>query len=65
MLSNARTPHPDFVTDENGNRKAVILSFGDYQELLEDLDDLAVVAERQSEGTITQAELERELERDT
>jgi len=43
----------------------VILSFEDYQELLEDLDDLAVVAERQSEGTVSQAELERELERDT
>ena len=64
-MSNAQTPRPDFVTDQNGKRKAVILSFEDYQELLEDLDDLAVVAERQSEETISQAELERELERDT
>jgi len=65
LLSNAQTPHPDFVTDQNGKRKAVILSFEDYQELLEDLDDLAVVAERQSEETISHAELEREFERDT
>ena len=64
-MSNPQTPHPEFVTDQNGNRKAVILSFQEYQELLEDLDDLAVVAERQSEETISQAELERELERDT
>jgi PHD/YefM family antitoxin component YafN of YafNO toxin-antitoxin module len=64
-LSNAQTPHPDFVTDQNGKRKAVILSFEEYEELLEDLDDLAVVAERQSEETISHIELERELERDT
>ncbi len=64
-MSNAHTPHPDFVTDQNGKRKAVILSLEHYQELLDDLDDLAVVAERQSEETISQAELERELERDT
>ncbi|MDA3950948.1 MAG: hypothetical protein PF508_17205 [Spirochaeta sp.] len=61
LLSNVHHPHADFVTDQNGNRKAVILSFEDYQELLEDLDDLAVVAERQSEDTISHAELEREL----
>ena len=64
-MSNAQTPHPDFVTDQNGKRKAVILSLEDYQELLEDLDDLAVVAERQSEETISQAEFKLELERDT
>jgi len=64
-LSNAQTSHPDFVTDQNGKRKAVILSLEHYQELLDDLDDLAVVAERQSEETISQAEFERELERDT
>ena len=65
LLRTAHTPHPDFVTDQNGKRKAVILSLEDYQELLDDLDDLAVVAEQQSEETISQAELERELERDT
>ena len=64
-MSNAQTPQPDFVTDQNGKRKAVILSFEEYEELLEDLDDLAVVAERHGEETISHAELERELERDT
>ena len=64
-MSNAQTPQPDFVTDQNGKRKAVILSFEEYEELLEDLDDLAVVAERQGEETISHAELERELECDT
>ena len=52
LLSNEHTPHPAFVTDQNGTRKAVILSLEHYQELLEDLDDLAVVAEQQSEETI-------------
>jgi hypothetical protein len=43
----------------------IIPSLEDYQKLLEDLDDLAVVAERQSEETTSHAELERDLEGDT
>jgi len=57
--SNAQSPHPDFVTDQNGTRKAVILSLEDYQELLENLDDLGVVAERQSEETVPNALFDR------
>lgn len=31
--------HPDYITDENGNKKAVILSISDFQELIEDKDE--------------------------
>ncbi len=41
--------HPDYITDENGNKKAVILSISDFQELIEDLEDLAAIAERRDE----------------
>lgn len=60
-MSNTQTPQPDFVTDQNGKRKAVILSFEEYEELLEALDDLAVVAERQGEETISHRSLRDHL----
>ncbi|MFA4943639.1 MAG: hypothetical protein WC789_02930 [Lentisphaeria bacterium] len=53
--------HPKFVTDNQGKRKAVILQIREYEELLEDFHDLAVVAERRDEPTITHTQLVREL----
>ena len=43
---------PRYITDANGEKMAVILSLADYQELLEDLEDLASIAERKDEPTI-------------
>ena len=40
-----------FPVDEKGRKKAVVLPVADYQELLEDLTDLAVIAERKEEPT--------------
>jgi hypothetical protein len=48
----AALSHPQFITDDKGNKTAVILSIDAYTELLEDLSDLAAVAERRSEETI-------------
>ena len=39
---------PEYVTDTDGNRKAIILPIAEYEELIEDLQDLAVAAERRS-----------------
>ena len=36
-----------FVTDENGVRVAVVLDIKEYEELLEDLEDLQAVREYQ------------------
>ncbi len=53
-----------FVTDEDGEKRAVILPIEEFQELLEDLADLAVVAERREEPTVSHKEFTAELERD-
>ena len=50
--------------DEKGKKKAVVIPISEYREVLEDLHDLAVVAERQDEPTISLEELEEELKRD-
>ena len=41
-----------YVVDEHGNRVAVILPLQEYEQLQEDLHDLAVVAERREEPAI-------------
>ena len=41
-----------YVVDENGNRTAVILPIDEYKRLLEDLQDLAIIAQRKDEPTV-------------
>lgn len=53
-----------YVVDPNGKRTAVILSVKRYQELMEDLHDLAVVAERRKERTISLDAMKRRLKND-
>ena len=53
-----------FITDENGEKTAVILPIDEFQELVEDLEDLAIVAERRDQPTISHQELLAELEQD-
>ena len=43
---------PRYVTNESGERTEVILSIASYESLLEDLSDLAAIAERRSESSI-------------
>lgn len=53
-----------YLTNEQGERTAVVLSISDYEKLLEDLDDLAVVAERRDEPVIAHDDFISELKRD-
>jgi len=50
-----------YVVDENGNKVAVILPINTYEHLKEDLHDLAMVAGRRDEGTISLAELKKRV----
>ena len=43
---------PQFITNAEGEKISVILPLEDYQELLDDLEDLAAIAERKDEATI-------------
>ena len=58
------TLHPQFVMDSEGHETAVIIPIGEYHELLEDLDDLAAVAERVDEATLPHAQVVKELKTD-
>jgi len=56
--------HPQFVTNSSGDQTAVILPIKEYNELLEDLEDLAAVAERIDEPTIPHEQVVKELKND-
>jgi hypothetical protein len=53
-----------FIVDEKGKKTAVILPLKRYRRMLENLHDLAVVAERRSEESITLEEMKRQLKKD-
>ncbi len=53
-----------YIVDEKGERTAAVLPINEYEELLEDLHDLAVIAERREEPTIPFDELKTKLEKD-
>ena len=53
-----------YVVDSKGRKTDVLLSLQQYQRLMADLHDLAVVAERRDEKTISLKELKRRLKKD-
>jgi hypothetical protein len=50
-----------YVVDGQGKRTGVILSAQHYEKLMEDLHDLAVVAERREEKSISLEAMKRRL----
>ena len=53
-----------FIVDTKGRKTGIILSLSRYQKLMEDLHDLAVVAERRAETTVSLSEVKRRLKKD-
>ena len=53
-----------YIVDETGTKSAVVLPIADYEELLEDLHDLAVIADRRDEPTVPLDELKARLKND-
>ena len=53
-----------YLTDQTGQKTAVVLPISEYEKLIEDLEDLAVVAERRDEPTISHEQFKAELKRD-
>jgi len=56
--------HKQFIVDEKGKKTAIVLSLEEYEELLEDIHDLAVIAERRDDPVISFDELKKRLKTD-
>ncbi len=53
--------HEQYITDKKGNKSAVIIPIEEYNELIEDIHDLTVVAERKDEDVISFDEIKKRL----
>jgi len=53
-----------YIVNEKGQRTAVVLDIKEYEELLEDLHDIAIVAERRDEPTLDLEILKNRLKAD-
>jgi hypothetical protein len=52
-----------FIVDGSGRTTGVVLPLRRYRKLMEDIHDLAVVAERRKEKSISLAEFKRRLKK--
>ena len=64
MTRSIRELQAQYVTDKQGKKTAVILPIEEFEELLEDIEDLAVLLERHDEPTIPFDEVIAKLKRD-
>lgn len=58
------SPATQFLVDAEGRRTSVVLPMAEYEALLEDLEDLAAVAERRNEESVSLEEVEAQLKLD-
>ena len=58
------SPNAQFVTDQEGKKTSVILPLAEYEALIEDLEDLVVIAERAQEPTIPFEQVVANLKKD-
>ncbi len=56
--------HPQYITNEGGEKTSVILPISEFEELLEYIEDLAIMAERRNEPTASHEDLIAELKKD-
>lgn len=50
-----------FLTDDRGQKVAVVIPIGDYEDLMEDVADLASVAERRNDEHLSLADVKKQL----
>ncbi|MDI6739240.1 MAG: hypothetical protein QME74_02635 [Candidatus Edwardsbacteria bacterium] len=56
--------HQQFIVDPKGVKTAVVLPYESYERLMEDLHDLAVVAERRNEAPVSFGAIKLRLKKD-
>ncbi len=56
--------HLQYIVDDHGNKSGVLLTLDAFDTLMEELDDLAVLAERREEDTLPHEQVIEQLKRD-
>ncbi|MDZ7725312.1 MAG: hypothetical protein U5R06_21465 [candidate division KSB1 bacterium] len=64
MIKVPKNINPEFIVDQQGKKRAVILSIEEYEQPVEDIHDLTALAERREEEPIPHSRVIEELKRD-
>jgi len=64
MMLSIKELQAQYVTNKTGKKVAVILPIEEFEELLEDIEDLAVLVRRRDESTVSHDEVVAKLKRD-
>ena len=64
ILNRYKNMSPQFIVDEKGHKNQVILRLEIFENLLEDLEDLALVAERRDDERNDYASFREELKQE-
>ena len=56
--------NPQYITNDNGEKMSVVLSMQEFENILEEFEDLAIVAERKDKELISHQDILKELKQD-
>ena len=56
--------HPQYITDDTGEKVSVVIDMQEFENMLEDIEDLTAIADRKDEDTTSHADFLQELKAD-
>ncbi len=56
--------HPQYITDDTGEKVSVVIDMQEFENMLEDIEDLTAIADRKDEETTTHENFLQELKTD-
>ena len=56
--------HPQYITDDSGDKISVVIGMEEFENMLEDIEDLAIIAERKDEKSTSHQDFIKELKQD-
>jgi len=56
--------HPQYITDDSGEKLSVVFGMQEFENMLEDIEDLTAIADRKDEETTSHDDFLKELRAD-
>jgi len=56
--------HPQYITDDSGDKISVVIGMEEFENMLEDIEDLTAIADRKDEETTSHNDFLNELRAD-
>jgi PHD/YefM family antitoxin component YafN of YafNO toxin-antitoxin module len=56
--------HPQYITDDSGEKVSVVIGMEEFESMLEDIEDLTAIADRKDEETTSHEDFLNELKAD-